>query len=275
MIDLTLPDGLTRSRKDRRRFHFRRTLPLKTLPSLSIPRAASAATRSLLAMNALTRCLDTYWSSSIGKKLVVALTGIVLVLFLAGHLSGNLLMFVGRDAFNEYARFLHSMLHGAGIWIARIGLLVALVLHVAATISLTRQNRAARQPYEYKATIQASKSSRIMMVTGLTILAFVIFHLLQFTVRVDAGLAKLGATDPFGMVVVGFRNPLVVLFYIIAMTLLCSHLSHGVASIFQTLGLRSKKAQGVIRQFSLAYTFVIWAGFISVPLAVLAGFLTL
>ncbi len=226
-------------------------------------------------MNALTRCLDTYWSSSIGKKLVVALTGIVLVLFLAGHLSGNLLMFVGRDAFNEYARFLHSMLHGTGIWIARIGLLAALVLHVAATISLTRQNRAARQPYEYKATIQASKSSRIMMLTGLTILAFVIFHLLHFTVRVDAGLAKLGATDPFGMVVAGFKSPLVVGFYIIAMTLLCSHLSHGVASIFQTLGLRSKKAQGAIRQFSLAYTFVIWAGFIAVPIAVLAGFLTL
>ncbi len=226
-------------------------------------------------MNAITRCLDTYWSSSIGKKLIVALTGIVLVLFLAGHLSGNLLMFVGRDAFNEYAHFLHSMLHGAGIWIARIGLLVALILHVAATISLTRQNRASRQAYQYKATIQASKSSRIMMVTGLTILAFVIFHLLHFTVRVDANLAKLGATDPFGMVVVGFRSPLVVGFYIIAMTLLCSHLSHGVASIFQTLGLRSKKAQGVIRQFALAYTFVIWAGFISVPIAVLAGFLTL
>jgi len=224
-------------------------------------------------MNALTRCLCTYWSSSIGKKLIVALTGLALVVFLAGHLSGNLLMYVGREAFNEYAHFLHTMLHGVGVWVARIGLLVMLVLHVAATISLTRQNRAARQPYEYKATQQASKSSRIMIVSGLTTLAFVIFHILHFTVRVDSNLAGIGATDPFGMVIVGFKNPLVVLFYLIAMTLLCSHLSHGVASIFQTLGLRSKKAQSLIHTLSLGYSIVIWAGFVSIPLSVIFGIL--
>jgi succinate dehydrogenase / fumarate reductase cytochrome b subunit len=148
-----------------------------------------------------------------------------------------------------------------------------LVLHVVATICLTRQNRAARQPYEYKATIQASKSSRIMIVSGLTILAFVIFHILHYTVRVDAQLAHIGETDPFGMVVVGFKNPLVVLFYIISMTLLCSHLSHGVASIFQTLGFRSRKASSAIRGIANLYTFVIWAGFISIPISVLAGFI--
>jgi succinate dehydrogenase / fumarate reductase, cytochrome b subunit len=224
-------------------------------------------------MNAITRCLATYWSSSIGKKLIVALTGLVLVGFLAGHLSGNLLMYVGREAFNEYAHFLHTMLHGAGVWIARVVLLAMLVLHVAATISLTRQNRAARQPYEFKNTLQASKSSRIMIVSGLTILAFVVFHILHYTVRVDADLAKLGATDPYGMVIVGFKNPLVVLFYIISMSLLCSHLTHGVASIFQTLGVRSKKAQSSIKLFSQAYSFAIWAGFISIPISVLAGLL--
>jgi succinate dehydrogenase / fumarate reductase, cytochrome b subunit len=224
-------------------------------------------------MNALTRCLCLYWSSSIGKKIIVALTGLALVIFLAGHLSGNMLMYVGREAFNEYAHFLHTMLHGVGVWIARIGLLVMLVLHVAATISLTRQNRAARQPYEYKATQKASKSSRIMIISGLTILAFVVFHILHFTVRVNSNLAELGATDPYGMVIVGFKNPLVVLFYIIAMTLLCSHLTHGVGSIFQTLGLRSQKAQGLIHTFSLGYSFVIWAGFISIPLSVVFGIL--
>lgn len=222
-------------------------------------------------MNAITRCLDTYWSSSIGKKLVVAITGLVLVVFLAGHLSGNLLMYVGREAFNEYAEFLHTMLHGAGVWIARIGLLFMLVLHVVATICLTRQNRAARQPYEYKSTIQASKSSRMMIVSGLTILAFVIFHILHFTVRADAQLAQIGETDPFGMVVLGFQNLWVVLFYIISMTLLCSHLSHGVASIFQTLGVRSKKATSAINTLANLYTAVIWAGFISIPISVLAG----
>ncbi len=222
-------------------------------------------------MNAITRCLDTYWASSIGKKLVVAITGLVLVLFLAGHLSGNLLMYVGREAFNEYAHFLHTMLHGAGVWIARFVLLVMLVLHVVATICLTRQNRAARQPYEYKATIQASKSSRLMIVSGLTILAFVIFHILHFTVRVNAELAQIGEMDPFEMVVVGFKNPLVVIFYIISMTLLCSHLSHGVASIFQTLGVRSKKATTAIDGIAKIYALAIWAGFISIPISVLFG----
>ena len=110
-----------------------------------------------------------------------------------------------------------------------------------------------------------------MVISGLTILAFVIFHILHFTVRVNSDLAALGATDPFGMVVVGFKNPLVVLFYVIAMTLLCSHLSHGVASIFQTLGLRSKKVQSTIRTFSIGYSLLIWAGFISIPLSVLTG----
>ncbi len=222
-------------------------------------------------MNAITRCLDSYWSSSIGKKLVVAITGLVLVLFLAGHLSGNLLMYVGREAFNEYAEFLHTMLHGAGVWIARIVLFTMLVLHVVATISLTRQNRAARQPYEYKNTIQASRSSRMMIVSGLTILAFVIFHILHFTVRVDAQLAQIGEVDPYGMVVLGFKNLWVVIFYIISMTLLCSHLSHGVASIFQTLGVRSKKATSAINTLANLYTAGIWAGFISIPISILAG----
>jgi succinate dehydrogenase / fumarate reductase, cytochrome b subunit len=222
-------------------------------------------------MNALTRCLSSYWSSSIGKKWIVALTGLALVLFLAGHLSGNLLMYVGREAFNEYAEFLHHMLHGVGIWIARIGLLTALILHVVATICLTKQNRSSRQAYEFKATLQASKSSRIMILSGLTILAFVIFHLLHFTVRVDSQLAELGSKDPYGMVILGFKNPLVVLFYIIAMTLLCSHLSHGIASIFQTLGLSSKKSQPLIQKIALGSSIAIWAGFISIPVSVIAG----
>lgn len=224
-------------------------------------------------MNALTRCLDTYWSSSIGKKLIIAITGLVLVAFLAGHLSGNLLMYVGREAFNDYAKFLHEMLHGAGVWIARIVLLAALVLHVVATICLTRQNRKARQAYQYKATIQASKSSRIMIVSGLTILAFVIFHILHFTVRIDAQLARIGAIDPYEMVIIGFQNPLVVVFYIISMSLLCSHLSHGVASIFQTLGLRTEKSQSLIQAIARIYSFAIWAGFISIPISVLCGVL--
>jgi succinate dehydrogenase / fumarate reductase cytochrome b subunit len=227
-------------------------------------------------MNALTRSATAYWQSSIGKKLVVAVTGLAMVLFLAGHLSGNLLIYVGREAFNEYAEFLHHAGHGALIWVARIGLLVVVTLHVWATILLTRENKSARkQDYEFKATIQASRSSRLMIVSGLTILAFVIFHILHFTVRVNSHLATLGESDPYGMVIAGFQagflNFFVVLFYIIAMTLLCSHLSHGVASIFQTLGLRSKKASDLIHKISVGYAVVIWAGFISVPIAIFLG----
>jgi succinate dehydrogenase / fumarate reductase cytochrome b subunit len=228
-------------------------------------------------MNALTRSATAYWQSSIGKKLVVAVTGLAMVFFLAGHLSGNMLIYAGPQAFNEYAEFLHTAGHGALIWVARVGLLVVVTLHVWATILLTRENKSARkQEYAYKATIQASKSSRIMIWSGLTILAFVIFHLLHFTVRVNSHLAGLGETDPYGMVIAGFQagflNFLVVLFYIIAMSLLCSHLSHGVASIFQTLGLRSKKASELIHKISVGYAVVIWAGFISVPIAIFLGF---
>lgn len=219
-------------------------------------------------MNASTCSLCTIWNSSIGKKLLVALTGLVLVLFLAGHLAGNLLIFVGEKDFNEYAELLHTMLHGAGVWIARVVLLTCLVIHVAATISLTRANRAASPKYVHEQTIQASKSSRIMIWSGLTILAFVIFHILHFTVRVDSGLADIAKTNPHKMVIVGFSNGLVVLFYAIAMTLLCSHLAHGVASIFQTLGLRSKKSAPLIEKFSKAYALIIWLGFLSIPLAI-------
>lgn len=229
-------------------------------------------------MNALTRTATAYWQSSIGKKLIVAITGLALVLFLAGHLIGNLLIFKGRVDFNEYAEFLHHVGHGALIWVARIGLLVMLVLHVWATILLTRENKSARKiEYEYKTVIQTTKSARLMIWSGLTILAFVIFHLLHFTVRVNSDLASIAATSPYDMVIAGFDrhhwlNFFVVLFYIIAMSCLCSHLSHGVGSIFQTLGMRSKKASDVIHKFSVGYALVIWLGFISIPIAIFLGF---
>lgn len=228
-------------------------------------------------MNALTRSATAYWKSSIGKKLVVAVTGLAMVLFLAGHLTGNMLIYAGKEAFDEYAKFLHEAGHGALIWVARVGLLVVLVLHVWATILLTRENRAARQPYEFKATIQASKSSRVMVWSGLTVLAFIVFHILHFTVRTNSHLAEIAKESPYKMVIAGFNshhwlNFFVVLFYVIAMTLLCSHISHGVASMFQTLGFRSKKSAGLIRSISLGYAVIIWVGFVSIPVSILFGF---
>jgi succinate dehydrogenase / fumarate reductase cytochrome b subunit len=234
-------------------------------------------------MNALTRCLETYWSSSIGKKLVVAITGLFLVLFLAGHLIGNLVVFMGPEPFNAYAYFLHHMLHGAGIWVFRILMLVMLGAHIIATIQLTRQNKAARKAYECETTIQASKSSRTMIVSGLTILAFFIYHILHFTARVsneynNPELYKFildgkEVHNAWKMVIDGFSWWPATLFYVIAMTLLASHLSHGVQAIFQTLGLRSKKTAVLLNQLSIGYALFIWLGFISIPIAInLFGF---
>ena len=187
-------------------------------------------------MNALTRCLETYWSSSIGKKLVVAITGVVLVLFLAGHLMGNLVVFLGPEPFNAYAYFLHHMLHGVGIWLFRVVMLGMVAAHIVATIALTVQNRAARKAYECQTTIQASISSRYMIVSGLTILAFVIYHMLHFTARIGNQYNTLDrykttlhgvegeVHNAWLMVIDGFSWWPATLFYVIAMTLLCSHL---------------------------------------------------
>lgn len=236
-------------------------------------------------MNAITSSCTAIWTSSIGKKIIVALTGAFLVLFLAGHLVGNLLVFAGPEMFNDYAYFLHHMIHGMGIWLFRAVMVVMLGLHIVATVCLTRQNRSARKPYECNTVIQASTASRTMIWSGLTILAFFVYHMLHFTARVGNEydtLARYKETvmvngseivrhNAWLMVVDGFGVWYVTLFYVIAMTLLCMHLSHGVASIFQTLGLRPKKSASAIRQLSLVYSGVIWLGFISIPLAILFG----
>jgi succinate dehydrogenase / fumarate reductase cytochrome b subunit len=234
-------------------------------------------------MNALTRCLVAYWSSSIGKKLVVALTGLFLLLFLAGHLVGNLVVFMGPEPFNAYAYLLHNMGHGLGIWAFRIVMLVMLAAHIIATIALTRQNRAARKSYEFQNTIQASRSSRYMILTGLTILLFFVYHILHFTVRAGNEydnpalytyvLEGKEVHNAWKMVIDGFSVWYVSAFYIIAMTFLASHLVHGFQSVFQTLGLRSQKSAPALQQISIAYALFIWIGFVSIPVAILFGWI--
>ena len=254
--------------------------PINSCHPLAIP-ARNAYEKH--AMTAPVAALQRFWNSSIGKKLIVALTGLVLVGFLVGHLTGNLLIYVGREAMNDYAEFLHHMLHGAGVWMARVVLLVCFAAHIIATVCLTRQNRASRDNrYQFGATVQASRSSRIMIWSGLTILAFVIFHLLHYTVRVSYDAANFIDTnaageerfDVYKMMIVGFSYIPSSLFYIIAIVLLCSHLGHGVASIFQTLGLRTHRNSKLIGCGSQIFAWVICAGFISIPLAVLFKIVT-
>ena len=153
-------------------------------------------------------------------------------------------------------------------------------LVIAQTVALTRQNKAARKNYEFQTTIQASKSSQYMIWSGLTILAFVIYHMLHFTARIGNEYNSLDrykttlhgvegeVHNAWQMVIDGFNWWPATIFYVIAMTLLCSHLMHGVGSIFQTLGLRSKKSAGFIKQLSIGYSLAIWLGFISIPIAI-------
>lgn len=227
-------------------------------------------------MSALTQTVSLTLGSSIGKKLLVALTGAVLVAFVLGHMVGNLLIFAGPDVINEYGHFLQTMGHGMGVWIARIGLLVCVVVHVVLTIKLTKENRAARADrYGYPATIQASKSSRIMILSGLTLLAFIIYHLLHFTVRVsnDYGTYKTslhGETvhDVYRMVIAGFSWWPASVFYLIAMGLLCSHLSHGVSSMFQTLGLATARTWPLFKALGWAFAALIFVGNAAIVLGV-------
>lgn len=229
-------------------------------------------------MNVLGKTIVAFWNSSIGKKLLVAITGLMLVGFLIAHMAGNLLIFQGREDLNDYAEFLHHLLHGWGIWIARLGLLGAFALHIAATVSLVRQNRSARDTrYAHDATVQAPASSRIMIWSGVTVIAFVVFHIFHFTVRIDPELAAMKDPsnperhDVYGMVVAGFQKPAVVLFYMVAVSLLCSHLSHGIASVFQTLGLRTVKTRAAIKYTGLGLSLLLWAGFLSVPFFAATG----
>jgi succinate dehydrogenase / fumarate reductase cytochrome b subunit len=201
----------------------------------------------------------------------MALTGVILVGFVLGHLTGNLLFFRGPAALNEYAEWLHS--HALLIWGARAVLILSVFLHIWTGIQLTLENRASRQGgSQVEATRRASVGSRTMPYSGVVILAFIVFHLLHFTFRQVA----LGSIDFKGdvhaMIKYGFSQPAVAIFYIVGMLLLCLHLGHGVSSIFQTLGLRNERWRARLEAASMALAWVIALGFISIPLAVLTGF---
>ena len=227
-------------------------------------------------MSSLAAALPTFYQSSIGKKILVALTGGFLVLFVLGHMIGNLLIFKGPDAINEYGHMLQSAGHGMLVWVARVFIFGAIGVHAWATISLTKANRAARvQRYGFEATQVASKSSRVMIMSGLTILAFFIYHILHFTVHAgnDYGTYETvidgqKVHDVFKMVIAGFSWFPATAFYIIAMALLCSHLSHGVSSMFQTLGLNTEKTAPFYHKVGWAYALLILVGNCSIPVAI-------
>lgn len=202
----------------------------------------------------------------------MALSGLVLAGFVLGHMTGNLLMFKGPEAINAYANWLHA--NPGLLWGARIVLILSTIAHIWAGILLTLENRAAREGGPaVDATRRASLSSRTMPYSGVVILAFLVFHLLHFTFRQIA----LGGVD-FGdnvykMVIAGFTQPAVAVFYIVSLILLCLHLSHGISSVFQTLGLRNERWRSRLDCVASLYAWIVALGFISIPLAVLSGYL--
>ncbi|MCX8091095.1 MAG: succinate dehydrogenase cytochrome b subunit, partial [Verrucomicrobiae bacterium] len=224
---------------------------------------------------------DGLFGSSLGRKFVMAASGALLFLFVIGHLLGNLQIFLGPEAINRYAHFLQSNVEI--LWPVRIGLLVLVILHLWSAARLTRENRAAR-PVGYAGEPTppaASYASRTMLMSGLIIAAFVIYHLLHFTVRVKAinltgtdfvGLhdAK-GRHDVYAMMVLGFRQPLVSGFYVLAMALLCLHLSHGAYAMFQSLGITIPCCPDLPKRFARWAAILIFVGYVSIPVAVLAG----
>jgi succinate dehydrogenase / fumarate reductase cytochrome b subunit len=217
-----------------------------------------------------------FFSRSIGKKLVVAVSGVVLLGFVTGHMVGNLQVFIGQEALNRYAAFLQGL--GELLWVIRGFMALMLILHVWFAVQLKLENWAARpKRYEHNDTVQATLSSRTMIWTGLLIASFATYHLLHFTfVSTDPRLAELRHShDIYSMVILGFQQPLISIFYIIMMFALVYHLSHAVRSMFQTLGLNNEHYDGGLRFIALAWATILFVGYTAIPAAVLLDILKL
>ena len=216
------------------------------------------------------------WQSSLGKKYVMAITGFGLWVFVIIHMAGNLQVFLSPHKINNYAHALKS--NPAVLWGARIGLLTITVLHITAAIQLALANRRAR-PVKYAAgkIVESTFAQRTMIMSGLILLAFIIFHLLHFTIGlVDSQF--LSFRDPITnyhdvhrMMVTGFSNVWVSAFYILSMGLLMLHLGHGISSLFQSLGLRSKKTFKFFKSLADVVAIILFVGNCSIPVAIMAG----
>jgi succinate dehydrogenase / fumarate reductase, cytochrome b subunit len=213
----------------------------------------------------------TFYSTSIGKKVVMAITGLILFGFVIGHMLGNLQVFMGANQMNAYAAMLKA--NATLLWGVRIVLLVAVILHIVAAVQLTRMSQRSRpEGYHYKDVIQADYAARTMRWSGPIIAVFVIYHLLHFTT--GSVHPRFDVHDVYRNVISGFRVWPVSLFYIIAMVALAFHLWHGVWSMFQTLGLINPKSDKIIHRLAAIGTLALVIGFISIPMAVLAGLIS-
>lgn len=207
----------------------------------------------------------------------MAVTGLILFGYVVGHLLGNLQIYSSdRDQINRYAAFLHDPSLAGLLWSVRVLLLVAVVLHITASVQLFNLKRAARPVgYVRKDDVPAAYAARTMMWSGPIIAAFVVFHVLHLTVGSVLPLEELGPNHPNvrANLISGFQHPAVAIFYIVAMLLLCLHLYHGLWSMFHSVGFSHPRFTPRLKRLAAVVAVVIAAGNISIPVAVMAGFL--
>jgi succinate dehydrogenase / fumarate reductase cytochrome b subunit len=222
----------------------------------------------------------TLYRSTIGKKIIMAITGLVLVGFVIAHMLGNLQAFLGPAKLNSYAAFLKSTTEL--LWLERITVFVAVVVHAVMAWQLTQLKRAARPiGYEKRDPQVSTLASRTMRWGGVVLLAFIVFHILHFTTgtvfpfasRPDARYPAFSETDVYGNVVSAFRAPWVVAVYVVSMLFLLLHLFHGAWSSVRTLGLSKSSSDPLHRRVSTVIAVVVWLGFIALPLGVFFGVL--
>jgi succinate dehydrogenase / fumarate reductase cytochrome b subunit len=217
------------------------------------------------------------FSDSIGRKVVMAVTGLLMVLFVIGHLLGNLTIFAGPDGINAYAAKLHEV--APLVWGTRIVMGVAVLLHLYIAIQITMENSAAKpDKYAVSNSLRATFSSKTMIWTGVVIGAFVAYHLLQFTFRVTPGLAlgldALDRFDVYTMVVQSFSSAVTAALYVVSMIALFLHLSHGIQSAFQTLGWNNAVLLPRYTVAGKVVSGIFLVGLGSIPLVILVGFLS-
>ena len=224
------------------------------------------------------------FSSSLGRKFLVALTGLGLWVFVVFHMAGNLQFFLGREAINHYAHVLKS--NPEFLWPARGGLIGCVLVHLTLAIWLTLENRTKRRSgYAVKDASAASWASRTMIYSGAIIATFIVYHLLHYTILVQS-VNLTGQDfhtlrdaheqpDVYRMMIIGFSNPLVAGIYTLGVGLLCFHLSHGVWAMLQSLGLVNEVYRNAIEKLSKLVAVLIFLGYVSIPAAILTGVVTL
>jgi succinate dehydrogenase / fumarate reductase cytochrome b subunit len=214
-------------------------------------------------------------TNSVVKKVVMAVSGIIMLLYLIAHVIGNLKVFAGRESFNSYSEWIRTVgepavPHQTVLTIVRIVLVVAVVAHFWAAVSLWRQAKRARpQSYVTKKSVAQSYASRTMRWGGVIVLLFIIYHILDLT---DGAVNPEGRdSTPYDRLVASFSNPFITAFYVLALILLGMHLRHGIWSATQTLGQSNRRRERTVNAFALVFSTVLIAGFLIVPFSVLLG----